>query len=79
MNRFSTSGWATEPASEQEAARLPTTCPFVFNRGGKPIRHFYNSWRNACEKAGVAGKLRHDFRRTAREDANGSKLTRTVS
>jgi hypothetical protein len=25
LNRFSTSGWATEPASEQEAARLPTT------------------------------------------------------
>ena len=25
MNRFSTSGWTTEPASEQEAPRLPTT------------------------------------------------------
>ena len=45
--------------------KIGKICPFVFSRGGKPIRYFYNSWRNACDKAGVPGKLLHDFRRTA--------------
>ena len=45
--------------------KIGTICPFVFNRGGKPIRYFYNAWRNACEKTGVPGKFLHDFRRTA--------------
>ena len=45
--------------------KIGAICPFVFNRGGKPIRYFYDAWRTACERAGVPGKLLHDFRRTA--------------
>jgi integrase len=32
---------------------------------GKPIRDFRKAWKSACKVAGVAGRLRHDFRRTA--------------
>jgi len=32
---------------------------------GECIRDFRKAWATACKKAGVAGRLRHDFRRTA--------------
>jgi len=40
-------------------------CPFVFHREGRPVRDFKDAGKKACEDAGVPGKLRHDFRRTA--------------
>lgn len=39
--------------------------PHVFHRKGKPISSFYRAWRSACKKAGVPGRIPHDFRRTA--------------
>ncbi|RPI19558.1 MAG: hypothetical protein EHM61_28245, partial [Acidobacteria bacterium] len=51
-----------------EAVRLKAkgvTCPYVFNRKGKVIRDFRAAWRQACEKAGVFGRIPHDLRRTA--------------
>lgn len=32
---------------------------------GEPMRNFRKAWATACTAAGVAGMLRHDFRRTA--------------
>jgi integrase len=32
---------------------------------GQPRSDFRRAWLTACDKAGVPGKLRHDFRRTA--------------
>lgn len=43
-------------------------CPFVFHRNGRPVRWFYDSWKNACESAGCPGRLIHDFRRTVARD-----------
>ena len=40
-------------------------CPWVFHRDGKRIKNFYAAWRTACKKAGVPGRIPHDFRRTA--------------
>ena len=31
----------------------------------QPIKTLYRSWKTACKKAGVAGRIMHDFRRTA--------------
>lgn len=38
----------------------------VFHRRGERIREFpYSVWHTACERAGLAGRILHDFRRTA--------------
>jgi len=39
--------------------------PWVFHRKGKPIGDKRKAWTTACEKAGVPGRIPHDFRRTA--------------
>lgn len=38
---------------------------WLFHRGRKPIRGFCKSWDEACERAGPAGLLFHDLRRSA--------------
>lgn len=51
--------------------RLGRIVPFVFphrgkgSRAGQPRRDFRKAWATACRAAGVPGRLRHDFRRTA--------------
>ncbi len=37
----------------------------VFHNDGRAIRHYYHAWRSACDRAGVTGRMLHDFRRTA--------------
>ena len=55
-----------EQWKEHERLKMEgTICPYVFNRQGKRISEFRDSWNSACETAGVPGKLLHDFRRTA--------------
>jgi integrase len=40
-------------------------CPAVFHWKGHPIRKLRRSWKTACKRAGLHGRLLHDFRRTA--------------
>ena len=37
----------------------------VFHRGGRSLGDFRKVWASACRKAGVAGRLVHDLRRSA--------------
>ncbi len=53
--------------------------PWVFHREGKPIRRFDRSWKTACRKAGVPGKLRHDFRRTAVRNLERAGVARSAA
>jgi integrase len=46
------------------AKRLPD-CPFVFHRGGKPVKSFTKAFKTACESAGLKGIVPHDMRRSA--------------
>ncbi len=39
--------------------------PWVFHRQGRQIKDYYTAWRSACKRAGLEGRLVHDFRRTA--------------
>jgi integrase len=52
----------------QRASGVITPWLFVHTEGtlrGKRVKDFTRAWRTACRKAGVPGRLRHDFRRTA--------------
>jgi len=40
-------------------------CPWVFTYKGKPFKSYPKAWKSACRRAGLPGKLRHDFRTTA--------------
>ena len=52
-------------AREYRSAAGPGLASRVFHRGGKPIRDFRTSWREACKAAGRPGLLFHDLRRSA--------------
>ena len=49
-------------ALQREQGRV---IPWVFHRDGKKIGDYRKAWGNACRKAGIPGKIFHDFRRTA--------------
>jgi integrase len=42
-----------------------TIVPWVFQRGGEPLSHYLGAWHEACRRAGLPGRIPHDFRRTA--------------
>ena len=38
--------------------------PWVFHRNGQPIGNFRKAWNTASKKAGLAGRVFHDLRRS---------------
>ena len=53
--------------------------PWVFHRGGKPVRNFHVMWRRSCERAGVPGRYVHDLRRTAVRGLERAGVPRSVA
>jgi integrase len=48
-------------------------------RAGQPRRDFRKAWATACRQAGVPGRYRHDFRRTAVRNMERRGVPRSVA
>ncbi len=53
--------------------------PWVFHRNGARIRDFRSVWQTACRRAGLDGRVPHDFRRTAVRNLERSGVPRSVA
>ena len=51
----------------------------VFHRNGKPILDFRGAWTTACRKAGIPGRVPHDFRRTAVRNLERAGVPRSTA
>jgi len=59
-------------------AQEPHESEFLFARGSKQIKDFRASWKAACDRAGVAGLLFHDLRRTAARNLRRAGVPESV-
>jgi integrase len=62
------SGELTQIIERRKSARMTSDgmlSNLVFHREGRAIYEFRKAWRTACKKAGFAGRLFHDLRRSA--------------
>jgi integrase len=54
--------------------------PWVFpHADGRAIKSFRKSWETACRRAGLPGKIPHDFRRTAVRNLERAGVPRSVA
>jgi integrase len=53
--------------------------PWLFHKNGKPIGSFRKAWATACKKAGLAGRIPHDFRRTAVRNLERAGVPRSAA
>jgi integrase len=53
--------------------------PWLFHRNGKPIRDFRAAWQSACQRAGLVGRIPHDFRRTAVRNLERAGVPRSAA
>ena len=65
--------------TDQVQRRTGRIIPTVFHREGKPVGSMYRAWRSACKRAGVPGRIFHDFRRTAVRNLERAGVARSVA
>jgi len=53
--------------------------PWLFHHNGKPIKDFRKAWALACQRAGILGKVPHDFRRTAVRNLERAGIPRSAA
>ena len=67
---------------ERTTAEEKTTgavIPWVFHRAGMQIKSFRRGWVTACKKAGIPGRVPHDFRRTAVRNLERAGVPRSTA
>lgn len=69
---------------KQLARKLGCVLPqlFVHLRGcytGQPVQDFRKAWSHACERVGLVGMFRHDFRRSAVRNMERAGVPRSVA
>jgi integrase len=52
---------------------------WLFHRDGNPIKDFRKAWALACQRAGIAGKVPDDFRRTAVRNLERAGVSRSAA
>jgi integrase len=67
---------AETAAVQRQTGRI---IPWVFHRAGEPIRCFRGAWAGACRRAGVPGRIPHDFRRTAVRNLERAGVPRSTA
>jgi integrase len=70
---------AQRASTEKTGKQQGRIIPLVFHRSGRPIKTLYGSWRTACDRAGVPGRLFHDLRRTAVRNLERAVVPRSVA
>jgi integrase len=63
-------------ALERETGQI---IPWLFHRDGRQIKSFRRAWITTCRRAGVPGRLRHDFRRTAVRNLERAGVSRSAA
>jgi integrase len=53
--------------------------PWLFHKNGKRILSLRKAWSTACKKAGLAGRIPHDFRRTAVRNLERAGVPRSAA
>jgi integrase len=53
--------------------------PWLFHHEGEPIGSFRKTWMTACRKAGVPGRIPHDFRRSAVRNLERAAVPRSAA
>jgi Phage integrase family len=56
-----------------------TIIPWLFHRTGRPIKSFRRAWLTACRRAGLTGRIPHDFRRTAVRNLERAGVPRSTA
>lgn len=52
-------------ATRRQELETGRVIPWLFHNAGNPIMDYRGAWHRACAAAGLAGRIPHDFRRTA--------------
>ena len=71
--------WLQRHRTNEVLVRTGQMVPWVFHRNGVPIRDFTKAWRIACKAAGLAGRIPHDFRRTAVRNLERAGVSRSAA
>ena len=70
---------AQRAATDATQRKTGSIVPWVFHRNGRQLKGFRKAWLTACRRAGLPGRILHDFRRTAVRNLERAGVPRSVA